>query len=74
MAAPGIDHKMQGLSNKYLDLQLNISSYTLSLLIFSPSQRLVIFARSLTKIRQASMNQALMVVATKEFTSFLPIS
>ncbi|KAF3546348.1 hypothetical protein DY000_02006494 [Brassica cretica] len=56
---------MQRFSNKYLDLQINISSYPLSLLIFSPSQSLLILARSLTKIGQASMNQALMVVATK---------
>ena len=56
---------MQGLSNKYLDLQVNISSYPLSLLIFSLSQSLLIFARSLTKIGQASINQALMVVSTK---------
>ena len=56
---------MQGCSNKYLDLQVNISSYHLSLLIFSLCQSLLILARSLTKIGQASMNQALMVVATK---------
>ena len=56
---------MQGLSKKYLDLQVNISSYPLSLLIFSLSQSLLIFARSLTKIGQTSMNQVLMVVATE---------
>ena len=60
-----IDHMMQGFSNKYLDLQVNISSYHLSLLNFSLSQSLLIFARSLTKIGLASMNQTLMMVATK---------
>ena len=59
---------MQGFSNKYLDLQVNITSYPLSLLIFSLSQSLLIFARSLTKIGQASMNQALMVVSTKSYS------
>ncbi|KAG5397531.1 hypothetical protein IGI04_019345 [Brassica rapa subsp. trilocularis] len=44
-----IDHRMQRFSNKYLDLQSK-SAY---------------IAKSLTKIGQASMNQALMVVATK---------
>ena len=56
---------MQRFSNKYLHLQVKINSYPLSLLIFSLSQSLFIFARSLTKIGQTSMNQALMVVATK---------
>ena len=65
---------MQGFSNKYLDLQVNISSYPLSLLIFSLSQNLLIFARSLTKIGHASVNQALMVmlvVEPKFYTKYL---
>ena len=64
---------IEGFSNKYLDLQVNISSYPLSLLIFSLSQSLLIFARSLTKIEQASMNQALMVVATKSWSLLLDL-
>ncbi|WZZ35874.1 hypothetical protein YC2023_019275 [Brassica napus] len=64
---------MQGFSNKYLDLQVNISSYPLFLLTFSLSQSLLIFARSLTKIGQASMNQDLMVVATKSCSLFFDL-
>ena len=55
---------MQGCSNKYLDLQVNKSSYPLSLLI-SPLVKVRFIARSLTKVGQTSMNQALMVLATK---------
>ena len=55
---------MQGFSNKYLDLQVKVSSYLLSLLISLFSQSLLI-AGSLTRIGHAFMNQALMVVATK---------
>ena len=55
---------MQGCSNKYLDLQINNNSFSLSLLI-SPLVKVCFIARSLTKVEQASMNQVLMVLATK---------
>ncbi|KAL0668911.1 hypothetical protein Bca4012_031615 [Brassica carinata] len=57
---------MQGFSNKYLNLQVNNSSFPLSLLI-SPLVKVCFIARSLTNVGQASMNQALKVVATKSF-------
>ena len=57
---------MQGCSNKYLDLQVNKSFFPLSLsLLISFSVKVCFIARSLTKIGHASMNQALMVLATK---------
>ncbi|KAG5415447.1 hypothetical protein IGI04_003014 [Brassica rapa subsp. trilocularis] len=52
-----IDHRMLGYSDKYLKLQ--------SLSNFSLESKFASIARSLTKIGQASMNQDLMVVATK---------
>ena len=55
---------MQGFSNKYLDLQVN-GSFFLSLLQFLSHSKSAFIARSLTKIGQTSMNQTLMVLATK---------
>ena len=60
---------MQGCSKKYLDLKVNNSSYHLSLLI-SPLVKVYFIARSLTKVGQASMDQALMVFATKSCSLF----
>ena len=62
-----IDHMMQRFSDKYLDLHANISSYHLS------QSKSAYIARSLTKIVQASMNQAVMVVATKSCSLLLDL-
>ena len=59
--------QVSGPAGKHLFLS------SLSLLIFSLSQSLLIFAWSSTKIRHASMNQALMVVATKSYSILFDI-